>query len=140
MKPSGSTTGPSCGGGTTPTTTADEPKKETTSGGTAGSWADNPFSDVRPTDWFYADVEYVVKNRLFEGVSATSFSPNAPMTRAMIVTVLGRLSGADVSAYTSSDFSDVAPGQYYTAYVEWAKANGIVNGVGGNLFAPNANV
>ncbi|MDR2132930.1 MAG: S-layer homology domain-containing protein, partial [Clostridiales Family XIII bacterium] len=42
--------------------------------------------------------------------------------------------------YANSSFSDVSAGQYYTAYVEWAKANGIVNGVGDNLFAPNSNV
>jgi hypothetical protein len=131
------------GGGTVPVVPAEEePEDEeaTTGGGSAGSWADNPFSDVSSADWFYADVEYAVKNGLFNGTSADAFSPNASMTRGMIVTVLGRLADADISAYTDSDFSDVESGQYYTAYVEWAKDNGIVNGVGDNLFAPNANV
>jgi hypothetical protein len=127
------------GGGTTPAQPkAEEPKDEDEGGG--ASWADNPFTDVNPSDWFYTDVEFVVKSGLFNGVSASSFSPRSPMTRGMIVTVLGRLYGADASAYTDSEFSDVAAGQYYTAYVEWAKENGIVNGVGDNLFAPNANV
>ncbi|MDR2089653.1 MAG: S-layer homology domain-containing protein, partial [Clostridiales Family XIII bacterium] len=121
------------GGGTPAVPKTDDEKK----GGSAGSWADNPFYDVKPTDWFYSDVEFVVKNGLFQGVSASSFSPGSPMTRGMIVTVLGRLYGADENAYANSSFSDVSAGQYYTAYVEWAKANGIVNGVGDNLFAPN---
>jgi hypothetical protein len=98
------------------------------------------FRDVKTTDWFYADVEYALKHNLFNGLSADSFGPKAPMTRGMIVTVLGRLSGASESSYTGSSFSDVGPGQYYTAYVEWAKANGIVNGMGDGKFAPNGNV
>jgi hypothetical protein len=106
--------------------------------GTSGQ--SSRFNDVKSTDWFYADVEYVVKNGLFTGVSANTFAPRTPMTRGMIVTVLGRLKGADVSSYTSGSFNDVAAGQYYAAYVEWAKASGIVNGVGGNRFAPDTEV
>jgi hypothetical protein len=131
------------GGGSAPIVPEEEeePKaEEPADGGSAGSWADNPFSDVRAADWFYADVEYAVKNGLFEGTSASTFSPNTSMTRGMIVTVLGRLYDADVSAYTDSGFNDVAAGQYYTGYVEWAKDNGIVNGVGDNMFAPNTPV
>jgi hypothetical protein len=62
------------------------------------------------------------------------------MSRGMIVTALGRLNGVDTKSYTSGSFGDVAAGQYYTAYVEWAKANGIVNGVGENSFAPDMEV
>jgi hypothetical protein len=40
--------------------------------------------------WYYADVVYVVENGLMNGVSSTSFGPNAPMTRGMLVTVLHR--------------------------------------------------
>jgi uncharacterized repeat protein (TIGR02543 family) len=134
--------GSSGGGGTTPglaVPKAEEPKTETgtetASGGSAGT-----FGDVQSTDWFYADVEFVVSQGLFNGTGDNAFSPNLPMTRGMIATVLGRLCGADVSAYADSVFDDVAAGQYYTAYVEWAKDNGIVNGVGGKLFAPNSEV
>jgi hypothetical protein len=96
----------------------------------------NPFTDVKAGDWFYADVAFVCENGLFAGTSATTFSPNAPMTRGMIVTVLGRLYGANT--YESSDFADVEPGKYYTSYVEWAKRRSIVSGVGGNKFTPDA--
>jgi hypothetical protein len=115
----------------------DEQQPSVTS--TDNAWS-NPFGDVKAADWFYADVEYAVTTGLFNGTSANAFGPNAPMTRGMIVTVLGRLYDADISAYTAGGFDDVAAGQYYTAYVEWAKENGIVGGVGGNLFAPNDNV
>ena len=51
------------------------------------------FSDVSMNDWFYSAVHFVNANGLFEGTSATTFSPNAPMTREMLWTVLGRMSG-----------------------------------------------
>jgi hypothetical protein len=97
----------------------------------------NPFIDVKESDWFYSDVRYVNIKGLFNGTSATTFSPNAPMTRGMVVTVLGRLYGADTSIYASSDFDDVESGKYYTPYVEWARRRGIVLGIGGNKFNPD---
>jgi hypothetical protein len=103
--------------------------------GAAGSWT-NPFTDVADTAEYRVDVEYVVTKGLFAGTSATAFSPDAPMTRGMIVTVLGRLYDADVNKYTGKGFDDVAAGQYYAAYAEWARESGIVTGIGGNNFRP----
>jgi hypothetical protein len=130
------------GGGVTPAVTPEEEKKDDTDTAAAGSWADNPFFDVLPTDWFYGDIEFVVKHGLFLGATATSFQPQASMDRGMIVTVLGRLYGVDQSKYAAAapEFSDVPAGAYYAPYVAWAKENGIVNGIGDGLFAPNANV
>jgi hypothetical protein len=63
------------------------------------------------------------------------------MSRAMLVTVMARLSGANVSGYASvNSFGDVFAGQYYAPYVAWAQANAITGGVGNNVFAPNAPV
>lgn len=98
------------------------------------------FSDVKTTDWFYESVIFVVENGLFNGTSDTTFSPNSSMTRAMFATVLARLDGADLSGYTTSRFSDVASGQWYTAAIEWAADNSIVSGVGGGEFSPNASI
>ncbi len=75
---------------------------------------------------------------LFAGVSNTSFDPNGLLTRAMFVSVLGRASGVDVSAYTESGFSDVNMGSYYGGYVKWASDNKIVAGIGDGEFAPDA--
>ena len=105
----------------------------------SAAWT-NPFSDVKEIDWFYSDVEYVVQKGLFNGTSATTFSPQMPMTRGMAVTVLGRLAGIDVADYSGESFNDVDVTQYYAPYVKWASMLGIVNGVGGNRFAPNANI
>lgn len=103
----------------------------------APAWV-NPFTDIRETDWFYGDVEFAVKNGLFNGTTTTTFSPEMSMTRGMLVTVLGRLHGVDVSKYAASSFEDVAAGKFYTPYVEWAKEAGVVNGVGNNKFAPDS--
>jgi hypothetical protein len=101
---------------------------------------ENPFGDVREIDWFYGDVEFVSESGLFSGMSATDFGPNTAMTRGMLVTVLGRFYGADVSAYDDSAFSDVTADKYYAGYVAWAKESGIVNGTGDDRFSPDAEI
>ncbi len=52
------------------------------------------FSDVSSSDWFYSPVNFVTSNGMFNGTTATTFSPNSTMTRGMFVTVLGRYGGA----------------------------------------------
>lgn len=98
-----------------------------------------PFTDVRETDWFYDDVVFAYENGLFSGTTATTFSPYAPMTRAMLVTVLYRLEG-EPAVTGRSGFSDVTIGSYYEAAVTWAADNGIVNGTSATTFSPSENV
>lgn len=98
------------------------------------------FTDVSSDNWFYDAVSYVVEKGLFNGVSETEFAPDTTMTRAMFVTVLGRLEGIDISKYTSSSFSDVETGKWYSAYIQWASENDIVNGIGGGKFNPDGEV
>jgi hypothetical protein len=99
---------------------------------------ENSFTDISESDWFYGDVEYAVTRGLFTGSSADAFGPNTAMTRAMLVTVLGRLAGANPETDVTASFEDVPNGQYYTAYAAWAREEGIVSGMGGNKFSPNA--
>ena len=98
-----------------------------------------PFTDVRESDWFYEDVAFAYENGLFAGTSDTTFSPNASMTRAMLVTVLYRLEGQP-AVNGRSGFSDVQYNGYYEDAVTWAADNGIVNGTSITTFSPNANV
>ncbi len=98
------------------------------------------FTDVKNTDTFYGAVKFAVDNGLFNGTSETTFEPYTTMNRAMFVTVLGRLDKADVSKYTVPTFKDVIAGQWYTSYVEWAAANGIVNGMGDGTYGINGAV
>jgi len=98
----------------------------------------NPFSDITKQDWFYEDALYAYENNLFSGTSANTFSPNIPMTRAMYVTVIGRMENIDTSVFLkNSTFTDVEKGSYYAPYVEWAKQMGITSGTGNGMFSPD---
>ncbi len=100
------------------------------------------FKDVKKGDWFYKNgaIDYVYNNNLFSGTSKTTFGPNDKMTRAMFVTVLGRLEAVTVDKTKRTRFVDVPTKQYYTGYVKWAADNGIVSGVSDADFGPDANI
>ncbi|WP_052082661.1 S-layer homology domain-containing protein [Intestinimonas butyriciproducens] len=93
------------------------------------------YTDIA-SHWAKESIDYAVGRGLFSGTTDTNFSPNTAMDRGMLVTVLGRLAGADVSVYKTSSFTDVATGTYYLPYVEWAYKKGIVSGIGNGKFAP----
>lgn len=93
-----------------------------------------PFGDVGENDWFREAVAYVYDAGLMSGTDGDRFSPNGTTTRGMIVTILYRYEGSPAAG--TSDFRDVAPGQYYAEPVAWAAASGVVNGYDGGLFGP----
>lgn len=97
-----------------------------------------PFTDVDPAMWYADAVRFAVSNQLFQGVSATEFCPNMTMNRAMLVTVLYRMSGE--SARSGSGFADVEADAWYGQAVAWARENGVVQGVTDTAFAPNGAV
>ena len=96
------------------------------------------FGDVPQNSWFADAVKYVSENKLMNGTSTTAFSPNGNMSRAMLATVLYRMSGE--SAEAGSSFGDVSSSAYYAAAVNWASSKGIVNGTGADAFSPNASI
>ena len=99
----------------------------------------NPFTDVKESDWFFDNVRYVYENGLFSGISDTEFAPNTAMTRAMLVTVLYRAEGeSDISNENLGyPFADVEPDSWYTDAVYWARLNGIVEGYDDETFGTN---
>ena len=101
----------------------------------AASAAASDFTDVVPNSWYIEAVDYASEHDLFDGTSPTTFDPEGDMTRAMFVTVLAKLMGADVSKAPDAGFTDV-PEAWYTDYVNWAAQHKYVNGVGNNKFAP----
>lgn len=106
---------------------------------TTKNW-NNPFTDVSATDSYYSAVKFVYENNLFKGTTTTKFGPDTTMTRAMFVTVLGRLAGVDVSRFKTSSYSDVpinATTTWYAPYVEWATQMGLVEGYGDGKFGPD---
>ena len=96
------------------------------------------FGVVSQNDWFADAVKYVSENKLMNGTSTTSFSPNGNMSRAMLATVLYRMSGETAEA--DSSFGDVSSSAYYATAVSWASSKGIVNGTGADAFSPNASI
>ena len=54
--------------------------------------------------------------------------------------MIARLADADVSGYASGPFADVPTGSWYAPYVNWAAANGIVNGTSATTFDPNTTI
>ena len=99
---------------------------------------ENPFKDVLEKDWYYDAVKFVSENKLFNGVANDEFAPNQEITRGMIVTVLYRHAKAEDTE--ASTYSDVDSKMYYSAPIAWAAKNGIVNGMGDNLFAPDQEI
>ena len=93
------------------------------------------YTDI-PTDWAKEGICFVIENGLMVGTTSTTFAPKDTLTRAMLVTVLYRMAGSP-TVDAPSGFTDVADGQWYSDAIAWAAANGIVNGVGGNKFAPS---
>jgi hypothetical protein len=98
------------------------------------------FDDVKKSQWSYEAISYVTGKGYFKGTSATLFSPSANMTRAMFVTVLGRMAGEEDNTNAVTAFQDVPTGKYYTGYVAWAADNGIVLGTSATTFSPDDNV
>ena len=103
----------------------------------------NPFTDVAADAYYAKAVLWAVENGITNGTTATTFSPDAPCTRAQAVTFLFRGAIANgLEAVTLQDllsgFSDAAslPG-YAMPAMNWALANGIVQGNGGALMPNN---
>ncbi len=93
------------------------------------------FTDVDTSAWYHESIDYALEQELFNGTSETTFEPNTPMNRGMLVTVLWRLEGKPASK-ESSKFADVKADAYYAEAVAWANENGIVNGYDETRFAP----
>ncbi len=96
--------------------------------------ADNPFKDVKENAWYYGAVMSTVEKGIFSGVAADRFDPNGKMTRAMFVTTLAKVVGAQVGEYTETPFTDVKVNAWYAPYVQWAYDNEITSGVSPDRF------
>ena len=95
-----------------------------------------PFEDVPAGAWYEDAAAYLNEQGYVNGVSKTQFAPDGSMTRAMVVTILHRMGGGLLSAEPSC-FADVPAGAWFTDAVNWARANGITNGVDHTHFDPD---
>lgn len=99
------------------------------------------FTDIEG-HWAENYIRNATQMGLFQGVSETEFEPDGTMTRAMFVTVLGRIENIDTEFWSSESApvffkQDVDDTAYYAPYISWGVCNGIVNGMNDVLFAPD---
>ncbi|MGM9608421.1 MAG: S-layer homology domain-containing protein [Oscillospiraceae bacterium] len=101
---------------------------------------ENPFADVKESDFFYDGVLWAVENGITVGTNAegTLFSPDTACTRAQVVTFLWRANGCPEPRSSVNPFTDVAEDSYYYKAVLWAVENNITTGTGdGTTFSPD---
>ncbi len=96
---------------------------------------ENPFPDVKDSEWYIKAVEFVCTNGLMSGYANGRFGPNDTLTRAQFAQIIYNKEGRPATG--GSRFSDVKDGMWYADAVNWAAAEGIVAGIGGGKFAPD---
>ena len=94
------------------------------------------FTDLDKSAYYYDAVLWAVEQGITTGTSATTFSPNATVTRGQTVTFLYRFAGQPAVSGSSS-FTDVNSSDYYAAAVQWAKEQGITSGTSDTTFSPS---
>ena len=103
---------------------------------TGTKW-ENPFTDIKKTDFYYEPVLWAVNNGITSGTGKTTFAPNEACTRGQIATFLWRAAGCPTSKTSKNPFSDVKKSDYYYAAVLWAVGEEITSGTSKTTFSPN---
>ena len=100
------------------------------------------LTDVSKDAWYHAAVDYVVKQGIMEGMSATTFSPNTEVTRAQAVQILYNLEGQpDISDENLGyPYEDVNAEEWYGNAVYWARLTGVATGYGDGTFQPGDSI
>ena len=96
------------------------------------------FTDVKSGAYYEKAVAWAVENKVTTGTSATTFSPDATVTRGQSVTFLWKANNSPAAEGTSA-FADVAASAYYASAVNWAVEKGVTSGMSATTFAPNSN-
>ena len=98
----------------------------------------NPFTDVSKDSVYYNAIMWAVEKKITTGVTATTFEPNSPCTRAQIVTFLYRAAGSpELAKDAANPFSDVSDSSVYYNAILWAVEKKITTGVTETTFVPN---
>ncbi len=104
------------------------------------SAAENPFTDVGASDYYYSAVLWAVENSVTAGVTPTSFAPKATCTRAQMVSFLWRAMGKPAHKSDENPFTDVKTADYYYDAVLWAVENSVTYGTSATAFSPETTV
>lgn len=90
--------------------------------------------------WGRSQILALAEAGLVNGMDAHHFEPDRKVTRAMFVTILGRMHGLHEDFVAPIDYSDVKEGDWFAPYVTWASLSGIVKGYDDGTFAPNREI
>ena len=96
------------------------------------------FTDVSDGDYYADAVAWAYEQGITAGISATSFGPALPCTRAQMATFLWRAAGSPEPVGSSNPFADVSEDAYYAKAVQWALEQGITVGTSATTFSPDA--
>ena len=99
--------------------------------------AENPFTDVSKDAYYYDAVLWAVEQGITNGTSATTFSPDATVTRGQTAAFLWRVAKQPQVDQTANPFADVTQNAYYYNAVLWAVAKEITNGTSSTTFSPD---
>ena len=94
------------------------------------------FADVPASAYYAKAVAWAVENGITNGMTETTFAPNATCTRGQSVTFLHRALKGTASG--STNFTDVKSNTFYADVINWAVANNVTNGTSATTFSPNA--
>ena len=95
------------------------------------------FKDVPANAYYYEAVKWAQEKGITGGIGNGLFGPNAPCTRAQIVTFLWRAAGSPEPETRAMPFTDIPVGSYYYDAVLWAVENDITKGTSDTTFSPN---
>lgn len=113
---------------------------------------DEPFTDIKPEDWFYGSAKFCREKGIFYGDQSGALDPQKNMTRAQFVQGLYAIEGCPTPKIKTNPvgdiiccvdgsvgyFCDIIPEKWYTNAISWAYESGLIAGVGGDRFDPNA--
>lgn len=97
------------------------------------------FSDVADKAWYNKAVSFIAARGITTGTGNGNYSPNARLTRAEFLVMMMKAYGQKPDENAKDNFVD-AGNSYYTGYLAAAKRLGITQGIGGNRYAPNAEI
>ena len=95
------------------------------------------YADADPNAWYHEAIDFAVGGGYMNGVADDRFDPNGTLTRAMLATILYRMSGETGGSHP---FTDVPAKEWYADAVAWAYTAGVVNGTSATQFSPDAPV
>jgi len=99
------------------------------------------FKDVAEGAWYEEAVAWAAEESIVNGMTETSFAPNAAITREQMATILYRYAqykgmstrgNADLDDYTDADSISA----YAAKAMNWAVANGLITGMTETALAP----